>query len=50
MSTAQIRELLVAPADDAASCATARDIVQQRIDDVRAQQKELARLEALPAK
>jgi DNA-binding transcriptional MerR regulator len=46
MAIEQIRELLAAPLDDRESCGMARDIVQQRIDEVRARRIELARLEA----
>ena len=46
MSIDQIRELLVTPLDDAGSCTKAREIVQQRIDEVRERRLELARLEA----
>jgi DNA-binding transcriptional MerR regulator len=46
MSIDQIRDLLVVPSDAAAACVSARDIVRQRLDEVRAQKKELARLEA----
>lgn len=46
MSIDQIRELLVTPPSDPGSCTKAREIVQQRIDEVRERRLELARLEA----
>ena len=45
MSIDQIRDLLVAEADADGSCTKARDIVQQRIDEVKERRLELARLE-----
>lgn len=46
MSIEQIRELLDPASDEPGSCTAARVIVQQRIDEVREQRLELARLEA----
>lgn len=46
MSIDQIRELLAPEVDDPGNCTKARDIVQQRIDEVKERRLELARLEA----
>lgn len=46
MSIDQIRELLASDADAVGGCTKARDIVQQRIDEVKERRLELARLEA----
>lgn len=46
MSIEQIRELLVPEADGPGGCIKAREIVQQRIDEVKGMRLELARLEA----
>lgn len=44
MSIDQIRELLVTPLNDDGDCSRAREIVRQRIDEVRERRAELARL------
>jgi DNA-binding transcriptional MerR regulator len=46
MSIDQIWELLALEADAAGGCIKARDIVQQRIDEVKERRLELARLES----
>lgn len=46
MSIEQIRELLDPASDEPGRCTAARAVVQQRIDAVRDQRQELARLEA----
>jgi DNA-binding transcriptional MerR regulator len=46
ISIDQIRDLLKSQTADPASCATARSIVQLRIDEIRQRQKELAWLES----
>ncbi len=45
MSIDQVRELLVAAASPVEGCGTARDLVRQRLDEVRARKVELAKLE-----
>jgi hypothetical protein len=45
LSIEQLRELLRLPPTDSAGCSTARQIIQQRLDEIREKQTELIRLE-----